>query len=649
MIVKNEERFLEQCLRSVQGIVDEICIVDTGSTDKTIEIARAFGARVEAREWRNDFAWARNEAIGMATFRWIVMLDADEELKPDSRPALEALKSTAAETTGVWIRCYNKSDDYQGTGDMSHALVRIFPNNERVRFRGMIHEFVTLDGNNNGLPAVNAPISIVHHGYLKEVVESRDKAKRNFEIVMAAAQADPSDPFNWFNVGSTAFMMQNYETARDALEKMRELNGNSQRGFIANGHAILAETYCDKLGDPQKGEEISRAALRFSPHYANAHFQLGKAFVAQRRFEDARAAFREAIEDGKYSHLQFVVDDQVSIWKAHSEIGSSYVVEGDDRSAVTWFRKGLENAPGVQPLMLNLARALERLAQYDEAHALFRRVYEEFQDAYGTLDYVNYLLRRKDGESALRAIDAIYEKLEGDVSVRLLHAAAQVSWQKGAADEAVRYLELAAERAPGNAEVLNWLESIYRERGDDEALRRMRERESSTDPRTPEDFVRRSYQENVSQHHEAALKLAQAGLALDVANEHLHYNAAVAGAALWRLDVALEHLMHITTHASTVYVPAFVLRANVLRSLSRSDEAASAVEAALAIDGLNAEALRIKGQLAEERSDLTRAQAAFEQLAHVDAQRGAVDLAAFFLRQGRFEEAASVADVALRR
>src|ERR1700684_1232810 len=64
MIVKNEERFLEACLRSVEGIVDEINIVDTVSTDRTLEIAAKFGARIEHREWRNDFAWARNEVLG---------------------------------------------------------------------------------------------------------------------------------------------------------------------------------------------------------------------------------------------------------------------------------------------------------------------------------------------------------------------------------------------------------------------------------------------------------------------------------------------------------------------------------------------------------------------------------------------------------
>jgi glycosyltransferase involved in cell wall biosynthesis/Flp pilus assembly protein TadD len=649
MIVKNEERFLEQCLRSVKGIVDEICIVDTGSTDKTVEIARAFGARIEHREWRNDFAWARNEAIDMATRRWIIMLDADEELKPESGPALDALKSASAATTGVWIRCYNKSDDYRGTGDMSHALVRVFPNNERIRFRGMIHEFVTLDGSANGLPAVNAPISIVHHGYLKEVVESREKAKRNLEIVTAAAEADPTDAFNWFNLGSTAFMMQDYKTSLDAFERMRELNGDTPRGFIANGYAILAELYCDKLGEAIKGEEIARGALRFSPHYANAHFQLGKALVAQQRFEEARAAFLDAIEDGKYSHLQFVVDDQVSIWKAHSEIGSSFVMQGDDRSAEAWFRKGLENAPGVQPLMLNLARALERLAQYDESHELFRRVYEEFRDEFGTLDYVNFLLRRKDGAAALRIIDAVHESLSTHVAVKLLHAAAQISHQMSAPDQTLRYLTLAVERAPGNAEVLNWLESIYLARGDHDAVRRLIEREWATQPSTADDFIRRSYQQNVGENYDRGLALAEAGIALYDTNEHLHYNAAVAAAALSRLDVALRHVVRVETRESNVYVPSLILRAKILRSLSRNDEAVAAVENALAADASNAEAHLLKAQLAEERHDDMRAEAALQQLAQIDPQRGAVELAAFFLRKGRFDDAARVADAALQR
>lgn len=531
---------------------------------------------------------------------------------------------------------------------MSHALVRIFPNNPRIAFRGMIHEFVTLDGSTNGLAAVNAPISIVHHGYLKEVVESRDKAKRNFEIVRAAAEADPHDPFAWFNVGTTAFMMRDFEAARDALEKMRALNGDSPRGFIANGYAVLAETYCDKLGDPEQGEEVARGALKFSPHYANAHFQLGKALIAQQRYDEARAAFSDAIEDGKYAHLQFVVDDQVSIWKAHSEIGSSYVMQGDDRRAVEWFRKGLANAPNVQPLLLNLARALERLGELDEARMLFKRVREEFRDDFGTVDYVNFLLRRQDGEAALEVIEASHAELGDTVAVQLLIAAAQIGAKLRGSNAALGYLEAAAERAPGNADVLNWLEAVYRERGDDDALKRLIQREAQTAPVSSADFIRRSYQANVAGEHARAVELAEAGLVSDRANEHLHYNAAVAHSSSAQTDLALEHLTFVTTRESVVYIPSLMLRAALLRSVQRADEASAAIENVLAIDPANIEALKVRAALAEERGDLTRAESAFSQIVTIDAQRGAVELASFLLRHGRFEDAARVADTALQ-
>ena len=91
MIVKNEERFLGQCLASVKDIADELIVIDTGSTDRTVEIAREHGAQVGHFEWCNDFAAARNASIAPATGDWILFLDADEELSPAEKQNLPAL------------------------------------------------------------------------------------------------------------------------------------------------------------------------------------------------------------------------------------------------------------------------------------------------------------------------------------------------------------------------------------------------------------------------------------------------------------------------------------------------------------------------------------------------------------------------------
>ncbi|MEO9170405.1 MAG: glycosyltransferase [Candidatus Baltobacteraceae bacterium] len=646
MIVKNEERFLAQCLRSVADVVDEIIVVDTGSTDGTIEIAKSFGATVIEREWRNDFSWSRNQSIALATKRWIMFIDADEDLMPESKPALMQLKNAPAYRDAVWVRCFNESDDYGGTGAMSHALIRIFPNDERIRFRGLIHEFPTVDNNNDGLKGRMAPISIVHHGYLKDVVKTRNKGDRNYAIVKAATEQDPHDPFHWFNLGSTAFLIKDFDAACAALEEMRRINGAGSRGFVPNGLALLAEVYCDKLGDAIKGEEIARECVALSPHYANAHFQLGKALVAQRRFDEARKAYEAAIDDGKYAHLQFVVDDQVYVWKAHSEIGSTYVIEGKDEKAAEWFARGLHNAPGVEPLQVNLARTLERLERLDEANAQYREAYAAHHDDLTSGDLVNFLLRRGDGLGALEIIEDAYKRVSNEAAVALLFAAAQISTKHGL-PWAVSFLEMAAERAPHAAEILNPLEAAYRNAGNTDALAALLETERATEPQTTADFLRRSFQSLSAGDHGAACDMAERGLEIAPGEGHLHYNAALALSHIGRKDDAIFHLARVEAAHAGVYPAAALLRAATEREIGKSDDALATLDRLIDTEPSNMDAFLLRASILESCGDAAGAESTLQRACAADRCRGAIELASFYMRAERFDDAARIATSAL--
>jgi glycosyltransferase involved in cell wall biosynthesis/Tfp pilus assembly protein PilF len=452
MIVKNEERFLPQCLRSVKEYVDEIVVVDTGSTDRTIEIAESFGAVVVQRPWRDDFAWARNESLTLATKRWILFMDADEELTTDSRAALLAVKTLPAYDTALWVRIYNKTDDYLGSGDVSHALIRIFPNDERIRFRGLIHEYPAIDGNEHSIEAVHSEISFVHHGYVKDVVSERRKGERNLSILREATQREPENPYHWYNLGTTAYLTNDYELARSSLERMRELVGDGSRAFMPNGLALLADIYCEHFSDPTRAEALANQSLRRSPHYANAHMMLGKTLVVQKRFDEARAAFTAAIEDRAYAKNQFIVDDQVYVWKAQSEMGSSYAAQGDDAGALEWFERGLANAPTVEPLMINRAKALERLGRSSESYDAYRRAYETHQSAHAMLYFVNFLLRSARATEALAIVEEWYPRLEPKQAAELLTGAAGVSERYGYGKE-LQYLRLARQLDPQSVQV----------------------------------------------------------------------------------------------------------------------------------------------------------------------------------------------------
>lgn len=626
MIVKNEERFLEQCLRSVHGIVDEINIVDTGSTDRTVEIARQFGANLSYCEWRNDFAWARNKSLDMATKRWIFQLDADEEVLPESHEAIRQLKNAPAHLVGVWLRCINTTDRYRGGGNMSHAILRIFPNHERVRLNGAIHEFPSIDGSPLSMTGVMSPIKIVHHGYLTEVVKDRDKYARNLAIIEQGIEQEPQEAFHWYNLGMTAHLGGDNERAAPALERMWELClEHGMRAFTANGLQTLCDVYAEHLGQPEKGLPYALECIERSPRYANGHFSAGKAYFLMKRYDEAREMYMKAIDDGAYLDRQYVVDDEVPVWKAQCEIGSTYAEQGDHAKAAQWFERGLANKPKIQPMRLNYANALEKLGRPSEAENIFRSVYADFGDEQSIVCLVNYLLRHQGEREAIDLIERHYADVSPQAGASMLLAAAVVT-QRSNWGDGERYLLDAQRIAPDAPEIRSALETLYHQRQTSGLFEGM---QSS--------FAAARYEE--------AIELAQAGMQRFPADARFPYYAALACSNLQRKDEALGYLQGITP--GSIGEGPHVLHATLLREFGRAAEALDALERALACNALSADALLMKGQLLDSLGRTAEAERTLESALPAAKQRAAVELAGLYLRQGRVEDAKRIAEQAL--
>jgi tetratricopeptide (TPR) repeat protein len=629
MIVKNEERFLEQCLRSVGGIVDEINIVDTGSTDRTIEIAEKFGARIERREWRNDFSWARNESLKMATKRWIFQLDADEELLPESKPALLQLKDAPAYIMGLWLRCINASDKYRGGGNVSHAIVRLFPNHERIRFHGTIHEFASLDDSPIGLSGVTAPIKIIHHGYLTDVVNERDKYARNMEIVEASIHRDPDEAFHWYNLGMTAHLGGNQERGIEGFQRMWQLcKERGMRAFTPNGLQTLADIYTEHTNEPEQGLYFALECLKLAPRYANGHFSAGKAYVALNRFAEAREMYLQAIADAEHLAKQYVVDDEVPMWKAQCEIGSSYAAQGDHAKALEWFERGLANRPKVQPLRINRATALERLGRLSEAERDFRSIYEDFRDEQSILQYGNFLLRYKKEREALALIEQEHPNCSDQVAGPMLLAAAAIAQHNGWSDGET-YLLAAQARQPDSPEIRSALSTLYANRGQ------------------AGEFLKQAHEALSRNAFEDAVRAARRGLGLAPAHEGLAYYGAIACANLGRKEEAAQFLGDVEQKGRALSETACMLKAALLRELHRPSEALEAVERAAALNPQNTDAKLIRASLLETVGRISDAEAALRELLPLAKQRAAVELGAMYLRLGRVDDAKRVAEEAL--
>jgi len=185
MIVKNESAHLSQCLASAQPWVDEMVVIDTGSTDETPEIAAQFGARVGFFEWCNDFAKARNYAISQASGRWLLVLDADEELVVQG-DFLESLKTS--DRLGYMLTLH---DAYQPNKLIGGKYLRLFQNHPHLRYSGCYHEALRYHDQpltSEQVGFLGDRVTIVHYGYHPDLLAQKHR-DRNIPL-LEAAQAE---------------------------------------------------------------------------------------------------------------------------------------------------------------------------------------------------------------------------------------------------------------------------------------------------------------------------------------------------------------------------------------------------------------------------------------------------------------------------
>jgi glycosyltransferase involved in cell wall biosynthesis len=195
MIVKNEEKNLERCLASVQHVADEVIVVDTGSADRSAELAAAFGAKIFPFTWQQDFALARNAGLGQATGDWILVMDADEELAPDSRPRLKAALARA-QADGLLMVVRNFLPPGPGAVYDDWLHVRLFRNRPEYRFRGKVHEQISpsiLDGGGR-LGATD--LQLLHYGYMEARTQAdASRNRRNIALLEQTLASEPGSAY----------------------------------------------------------------------------------------------------------------------------------------------------------------------------------------------------------------------------------------------------------------------------------------------------------------------------------------------------------------------------------------------------------------------------------------------------------------------
>lgn len=215
MIVKDEESHIEQCLLSIKNYVNEMIIVDTGSTDNTIKICEQLGATVYPYTWEEDFSAARNFGIQLCQSEWILWLDADEQLDEiQGKEITNMLEETNAKVISLPVRnYYGTTDNIEKDNYYLLYQPRLFRNFYGITFKNRIHETLTIPESVTGSDIIQANIPIYHYGYTETVVKSKNKAARNMAILLDEFSEPNHSPWIEYHIASELYRLGNNEAA----------------------------------------------------------------------------------------------------------------------------------------------------------------------------------------------------------------------------------------------------------------------------------------------------------------------------------------------------------------------------------------------------------------------------------------------------
>ncbi|WP_017317126.1 glycosyltransferase [Mastigocladopsis repens] len=332
MIVKNEEATLPKCLGSVKNVVDEMVVLDTGSTDSTPQIAQKFGAKVHYFEWCNDFSAARNEALKYVTGDWIIVLDADETL---TQKIVPHLKQAIHREEYLLINLLRHE---VGAEQSPYSLVsRLFRNLPEIRFSRPYHALV-----DDSVSAILSQeprwqvgyldeVAILHTGYQKSAIAQQDKLTKAQAAMEEFLASHPNDPYACSKLGAlyvetgkivqgikllalgVAYCEKEYETLYELYYHLGIAYSRLQNHKNAIAHydaAIKLPIYpilklgaynnlgnlLKASGDLNGAKTAYEITIKIDPSFAIGYYNLGMTLKELGLFKDAIIAYRKAIE-----------------------------------------------------------------------------------------------------------------------------------------------------------------------------------------------------------------------------------------------------------------------------------------------------------------------------------------------------------------
>lgn len=373
MIVRDEERVLTDCLGSAKPWFDEIIVVDTGSTDRTMEIAREAGVKLFRFAWIDDFSAARNESLSHACGQWVMWMDADDTLPEECGKKLRDLITLADDrTTGFLMQVHIPP----APGEYGLTIVdqvKLFRNLPDLQFEGRIHEQILESINRAGGRVERTDLHVVHSGYDYSPEGQRKKRERDLLLLEKDLKDRPNHPFVLFNVGMTAYHLKDFDRAEKALRRCLELS-NPQESTVRKVYAMLAGCRLEQH-DLSAARSIVEKGLALYPRDPELLFRAG---IIYRECGDLRASeqcYLTLIGSREQGHIDSL-DVTMTGFKAHHNLAIVYRDMGRTAEAEQRFAQSIKLNPRFTPSLIGLADLYLSLRRFDDARAIAARIRE---------------------------------------------------------------------------------------------------------------------------------------------------------------------------------------------------------------------------------------------------------------------------------
>lgn len=373
MIVRDEERNIAQCLNSIRPWVDEMIVVDTGSKDRTEELARACGARVEHFAWCDSFSAARNESLRHATGDWIFWMDADDVIDETNGARLRELVEQAPEDVFAYtirVHCLPRPGEETGIEVVDH--VKLFRNHPDLRFEFRMHEQILPSVRRLGKQVAYTDAFVTHAGYDTSPEGQQRKRERDMRLLRLDLEEHPDHPFVHFNLGMTAYHTGEPETAVRHLRRSIEL-AEPGESHLRKAYALLcgAHRRLEQYREARQACEEGLAAcpgdteLLFSR--ASVCHEVGDLTAA----EESYRAILNATSEGTYLRS---VDVGLAGYKTRHNLAMLYLDQQRTREAAAELRLAVTEEPGFIPSWMGLTEISRREGRLRETLELARRL-----------------------------------------------------------------------------------------------------------------------------------------------------------------------------------------------------------------------------------------------------------------------------------